>query len=489
MREFIYWNRWLPLGATLATLFVFAGVAGTFSLRWRSDLREGVLRREAESLHAVLALQHLLQSNTAGARLADFGIGDGTEDLFAAVLQSSRLRDVMKVQWFDADGNLLRSLPASPRADPLDATLLDRALLDGSVARFHREAQLREVIDNLPSDHASKTIPLMEVAVALRDRTNDAIIGVAHYWMDGARVDAELAALDRGLWWKIGIIVLVGAGGIAAVSGLALQRLAAINQKLRRQSDDLARANRELVLAAKSSAVGAISAHLIHGLKNPLAGLEGFVADGSAANAAPPEGAAWREAAETARRLRTLVNDVVAVLRDESSGEGERIALRDMLDEVMLKYSLEAERSEIRLASRIPDLPDLTIDSRTANLASFVLLNLVGNALEASPPHSTITLRARIDGALIHFEVADQGPGLPPAVRRQLFRPLLSTKPGHSGIGLAISHQLARHLGGQLELVDTSEGGTVFSFVVPLASDDARATALTVESAASFSHC
>ena len=45
---------------------------------------------------------------------------------------------------------------------------------------------------------------------------------------------------------------------------------------------DLARANEELVFAAKTGAVGAISAHLIHGLKNPLSGLEGYVSDRAA---------------------------------------------------------------------------------------------------------------------------------------------------------------------------------------------------------------
>jgi len=56
---------------------------------------------------------------------------------------------------------------------------------------------------------------------------------------------------------------------------------------------------------------------------------------------------------------------------------------------------------------------------------------------------------------------------LPPEVRRQLFRPLRSTKRGGSGIGLAISQQLARHVGGRVELVSSSDEGTIFRFVVP----------------------
>jgi len=67
----------------------------------------------------------------------------------------------------------------------------------------------------------------------------------------------------------------------------------------------------------------------------------------------------------------------------------------------------------------------------------------------------------------VELRVADSGAGLPESVRGNLFRPLRSTKPGGSGIGLAISHQLARHFGGRLELVNSSDEGTVFSLVMP----------------------
>src|SRR5690606_31101471 len=95
-----------------------------------------------------------------------------------------------------------------------------------------------------------------------------ALLGIAHYWMDGGRMTAEFAALDRGLAWQVGMLVLIGGAGIGAISALALRRLAAANRKLAEQGEDLSRANQELVLAAKTSAIGAISAHLIHGLKN-----------------------------------------------------------------------------------------------------------------------------------------------------------------------------------------------------------------------------
>lgn len=453
----------MPLWATLAAVAVFAAVAAGFSLRWRGDLREGVLRREAESLHAILQLKQA----SGGPRLAEFGL-DVTNDLFTAVIESAGLRGVMRARLFDPAGNLRHALPSDPGRKPLAAELLARAHGGGQpFALYHESGDVAAAMD-MPQLIRSRPerAPLMEAVVPMRDVKSGALLGIAHYWMDGARMKAEFAALDRGLAWQVGVLVLIGGVGIGAISAVALRRLAAANRQLAEQGEDLSRANRELVLAAKTSAVGAISAHLIHGLKSPIAGLEGFIADGSAANGAVHDGEAWREATETTRRLRNLINDVVGVLRDEAAAAKSQVALRDVVDEVLHRYAGEAERIGVQLTASAQE-PTVTVDGRVANLAGLVLANLLGNAIEASPRGGEVKIEAAVSRDEISFKVMDRGPGLPPEVRRQLFRPLRSTKRGGSGIGLAISQQLARHVGGRVELVSSSDEGTIFRFVVP----------------------
>jgi signal transduction histidine kinase len=337
------------------------------------------------------------------------------------------------------------------------------------MARFHAGVEIGSLLGAQVVPKALAPVaPLLEIVVPLRGRRDPSVVGFAHYWMDGARVQEKFADIDRGLAWQAGVILVMGATGLAAVSGWALRRLAAANRRLAEQGEDLERANRELVLAAKTSAIGAISAHLIHGLKNPLDGLEGFVADAAPANGAPADSEAWREAAETTRRLRTLVQDVIAVLRDEAAQAGSPVALRDVIHGVLHKFACDAERNDVQLTT-IAEPPDIQLDSRVAHLAGLVLANLIGNAVEASPRGSRVTFAAEVTPHEIEFQVADRGPGLPAAVRKNLFRPLNSTKPGGSGIGLAISQQLARHVGGRLELVSSSAEGTTFRFVVPQA--------------------
>ncbi len=66
--------------------------------------------------------------------------------------------------------------------------------------------------------------------------------------------------------------------------------------------------------------------------------------------------------------------------------------------------------------------------------------------------------------------VRDHGPGLPEHVRARLFNPCQSTRQGGSGIGLAISKQLANSLSAELELESSSPSGTVFVLTVPIPS-------------------
>jgi signal transduction histidine kinase len=75
----------------------------------------------------------------------------------------------------------------------------------------------------------------------------------------------------------------------------------------------------------------------------------------------------------------------------------------------------------------------------------------------------------------LEFRVRDEGDGLPEAVRLHLFTPVVSTKAGGTGLGLALSRQLARGLGAELELAATGSDGTEFVLRLPVSSPAAVA--------------
>jgi signal transduction histidine kinase len=109
-----------------------------------------------------------------------------------------------------------------------------------------------------------------------------------------------------------------------------------------------------------------------------------------------------------------------------------------------------------------------SVSNREADLILLILENLLHNAVEATPAGKGVRLRIFSDAeANFVMEVQDQGPGLSPESAGQLFTPCNSSKKGGSGIGLAISRQLAAHLGAMLELTASSPNGCCFRLVLP----------------------
>jgi signal transduction histidine kinase len=120
----------------------------------------------------------------------------------------------------------------------------------------------------------------------------------------------------------------------------------------------------------------------------------------------------------------------------------------------------------VRLETRAADGPPL--DNRSANLALLVLENLACNALQAIRGTGVVRVEAtRPVGSRWCFRVSDTGGGIAPETAAHLFVPQESTKPGGTGLGLALSRQLARHLGGDLRLDHTGPTGTSFLLELP----------------------
>jgi two-component system C4-dicarboxylate transport sensor histidine kinase DctB len=101
-----------------------------------------------------------------------------------------------------------------------------------------------------------------------------------------------------------------------------------------------------------------------------------------------------------------------------------------------------------------------------------VLVNLIGNAADAmrDQPRRSLSIAAAPDGdGAVLLTVADTGPGLPDEIRERLFEPFFTTKPAGEGLGLglAISRDIVRDFGGDLEAGNTPEGGARFRLRLP----------------------
>jgi signal transduction histidine kinase len=101
-----------------------------------------------------------------------------------------------------------------------------------------------------------------------------------------------------------------------------------------------------------------------------------------------------------------------------------------------------------------------------------ILLNLIKNAIEALGPGGRVTVATGTAAGRAYIEVVDDGPGLDPDARANLFRAFTTTKgAGGSGLGLAVSRRLARGLGGDLEHMP-SEAGTRWRLTLASAEEN-----------------
>jgi PAS domain S-box-containing protein len=122
---------------------------------------------------------------------------------------------------------------------------------------------------------------------------------------------------------------------------------------------------------------------------------------------------------------------------------------------------------ETRLAVGVGAGPDVTVQADADQLEQ-LLINVVRNAVDAAlETGGAVDLSWSLVGNQLQMLVADQGPGLPENTGN-LFVPFYTTKPGGSGIGLALSRQIAESHGGTLTLENSPSGGATARLLIPL---------------------
>jgi signal transduction histidine kinase len=459
-------SRWLPVAVILVSLAVLGGTILFARLHLGRSIREQIAGRDGAVLYAVTLMQQLDRDlGLTGS------IDDPAEQLDLA-LRTSRLKGVVAVRLFTPEGRFANALPANVAPADLAAEDLPRLKALKPVSRFHGRAQLEEIFFLAPAADAARTMPLLEVNVPLHAEKSQRLAGVAQFIIEGHSMAAEFSTLDRSLNWQAALAFLVGGGTLVLTLGWAFRRLA-------ERTAHLQRANQQLALAAKTSAVGAVTAHLIHGLRNPLTGLEMFVATRNQRKLGS-EDAVWEQAISATRRMQTIINDVIGVLREVQQTHSYEITAMELADIVAVKTRPLAREKGVEFSSCVEVAGALS--NHAGNLLSLILINLVQNAIQATPAGRRVELALSVlDGVLI-CEVRDEGSGIPAAHRGGLFTPCQSSKEGGSGIGLAISKQLADHLGAHLELKSTSGEGTVF--IVTLSLQHTQEAALVAEAEA-----
>jgi signal transduction histidine kinase len=251
----------------------------------------------------------------------------------------------------------------------------------------------------------------------------------------------------------------------------AAQRLAARERELREQRNALSEAQR-------TAATAELAAALAHDLNQPLSAI------GTYARAARL--LAGRKEVDHEMLLQTLerigaestrAGQYVRRMRDffrTGTMHSEEVQVSDLVDRAHAHLRDRLQRTGVQFEAALdPLLPPLRTDSVQVGA---VLDNLLGNACDAladaPAPRRIRVSAARLAGAIaptVRVTVQDNGPGIAPELRPQLFKPLATSKPHGMGLGLALSRSIAERLGGGLSF---DAGSSVTTFHLDLPTDE-----------------
>jgi signal transduction histidine kinase len=244
-------------------------------------------------------------------------------------------------------------------------------------------------------------------------------------------------------------------------------------EKEAREQAERARAAAEAADRAKDEFLAVMS----HELRTPLNAILGYadlLADGVAGAPTAQQGDLLRRLRESGRQLLSLIEEVLGFARVQASSEQlavERFDVSAVLEQVAAVATPLAEKKGLSFRMVAPS-GGIVLESDPQKLQQ-ILINLVGNAVKFTE-RGGITLEVRAEGDLVTFAVSDTGLGIAPEDLKHVFDAFWQADRGKTrafggaGLGLTITRQLVRLLGGDVAASSVVGVGSTFTVTLPL---------------------
>lgn len=279
----------------------------------------------------------------------------------------------------------------------------------------------------------------------------------------------QTSSFEAGRYAEIVVFHVIGltVGLLATAQRRVTERYQTAAATLEQANRDLLDSYEQLRRADQLKTLGEVAAGLAHELRHPLASIRGaleIIEERSQPDS--PEAEFSRLAMLEVQRLDNLVGEFLRYARPHGPNL-HPTSLHDVVQRVNALLRVEAERGGVTLTVPPSDkVPDLSLD---AFQIEQVLLNVTLNAIQASPPGSSVRIRLRVEQQDAIIEVADEGPGIPSAVQARLFTPFFTTKEKGTGLGLAIAHRIVSAHNGRIDVSESSPSGTCVHVRLPIA--------------------
>jgi len=443
------------------------------------------LRREEQELRRVAEKEALLLGRSLQTAFENALRDRQIEDVSETLTALSRVDRAVAIYVYDENGQLVG---ASQGAQPTAAT-----------RRVEQKARgrLDPVIEFAPNDEP----PLLRLGLRLRDETPESASAIV-LEEPLAELKSDLRGTRFNIWLTTLTFVLAVAGLTWVLTrryvGLPLARMIHDMRRVRTGDlrilpaattrDEVGDAQREFDLlvqdldAARSRAdqayearermerslqhadklitLGQLSAVMAHEIGSPLQILEGRAR--ALARHATDADATRRTAdmlVQQTERITRIVGQMLSITR-------RRPPLRTQIDAeasirgVVALLELEARRRQVTLAVERTGSCEVFAD---ADQLQQVTLNLIRNALEASPRNAAVHVRVGGDATHLVLEVQDAGPGIAADIRPHLTEPFYTTKSesGGSGLGLSVVKSIVQQHGGRVDFPERAHGCSV----------------------------
>jgi signal transduction histidine kinase len=231
------------------------------------------------------------------------------------------------------------------------------------------------------------------------------------------------------------------------------------------------REQRHRVLNEKLQALAALGeamASVAHEMKNILIPMRGFLKRMRQNPSLDEKSASYLEIVDTeSAKLDKMTQDMLAFGRFAPLQRKE-VEINELVEDVTRIMHNEFGASRVHLICESECKMRASLDAEKVRQ---VLVNLLQNALQASPQGAEVRLLADCNGRAVRFVVEDQGVGIPGANLERIFQPFFTTKAQGTGLGLAITQRIVREHGGNIQVKSVAGNGTRFTLVLPMSAE------------------
>jgi signal transduction histidine kinase len=230
---------------------------------------------------------------------------------------------------------------------------------------------------------------------------------------------------------------------------------------------------RRLTRQERLAALGHLAAGVAHEVRNPLnaigMGVQRLEGEFAPTHAAEEFHTICRIIRGEVARLNTIVQEFLTLARTPTLQRAS-VAIAPLLQEVTSLLEAEAQARAVRLTTQLPaSLPLLFLDRQQMQQA---LLNVLLNALQATPPGGTVQVTAEAGAPGIRITITDQGSGIASEMLERIFDPYFTTKPEGTGLGLPIALRIIQAHGGTLDVRSSPGQGTTVDVHLPCQRPD-----------------